>query len=172
MVRGVSGVLVGLVVAWAGVFATSAVTLWTLGPDRVFAPGMWTHSTTYLLVTLATGFVAALAGGVACELVARDRRAAGALAGVIIVLGIITGAAAVRGGAGAGPAPAREAGTNWQDVRSAYRQGWVRTPEWLLVVNPLVGAAGVLVGALLVPRRGARRGVRGVPEESGARGGR
>ena len=125
-------VFVGHALAWLG-----------MGAEGSFQPDSWTPSTLWPILSIAINAVAAVLGGVVCAKVAPDRWGVWALAGIVLVLGVLT--ALLDAPAAAGPRPAgvsmMEAMTNAQP------------PRWLTWLNPLVGAAGALAGAALVDRQ-------------------
>lgn len=150
MVRAILGVIVGYVVMALLVFLTFSVAYLAMGADAAFKPASYEASLFWIIVSFVLGLVAALVGGYTCAVIARGRRAPQVLAGLVLVLGILVAIPALRA----------------NDTRSVARSGNVsnmeamqkaRTPGWVALINPLIGAVGVLVGAGLKQRSSARQ---------------
>jgi hypothetical protein len=93
------------------------------------------------------GILAAIIGGWVCALIARSFGAAKVLALVVIVLGL---ALAIPTFIENPPTEPRTA-----DVSSSDAMMRAQTPQWIAVVNPVIGAIGVLIGASLRKPRAA-----------------
>jgi hypothetical protein len=129
------------------VFVTFSAAYLAMGADSAFKPDSYEPSTLWLIVSFVLGFGAAMAAGWTCVWIARKRKPAYVLAGIVVLFGLAMAASMVR-------APA--------DTRPVVREGAVgaieamqnaRTPPWVAFVNPFVGAVGVVLGA----RRKAQR---------------
>lgn len=120
MLRSVGAVLAGFFVIVVGVLSTTPLVARVLGNETAPTP-----TRGYLAVNLVAGFGCALAGGwVAAWLAPRGPLIHGhVLAGLVLLLGVAT---AAQGG--------------------AARAG---QPPWYAWLLPFVGAAGVVLGALL-----------------------
>jgi hypothetical protein len=138
MARVAGAVVAGYVVMFAVVFAGLSVAYLALGPERAFRPGVFDVSGLWVAVSFAVGFGAALAGGWLARGIGRTPRAPWALAAVVVVLGLALAIPAL--GAGVEVAPRPEG----VGVLEAMQQA--RTPAWILLANPLLGAIGVLLG--------------------------
>ena len=112
-----------------------------VGPERCFQPGSWQAAPLVLVLDMVLGIVAALAGGAVCTLIARSRRPAAVLAGLVLVLGIIT---AVMEGKKPDPGPR----TGPVTIQDAMEKG--RNPAWYFWTLPFIGFVGTLAGARLV----------------------
>ena len=143
MVRAVVAVVVGYVVMFALVFVTFIAAYLALGTDRVFQTGTYDVSAVWLAVGFALSVLAALVGGYVCAWIARRRGPAVALAGLVLVLGL---AMALMG---ALAPPADRPATRTADVGNMEAMKYGRTPTWIALINPLIGSAGVLMGARL-----------------------
>lgn len=148
MLRNLLGILAALlainVVVFVGFFGGG----YLLGAERVLQPGSYDASALWLVVSSLIGLTAAFCGGVACQSVARDVRASRALAALIFALGI---AAWVMGSGATEPPPRPPGETGFAAVRAAAEHG--REPLATRILNPLLGIAGVLIGAAFVARR-------------------
>lgn len=135
-------VMVGLTVAYIA-----------LGPDRAFEPGAWDVSTVWIVLHIVVGFAAAVLGGWLARLVARGPGGPRVLASVVVVLGLALALAALLGDAAAVPA-------RTGDVGAFEAMQVAQTPLWIMLLNPVVGALGVLLGGGALGRvfSGAPRG--------------
>lgn len=147
MFRSIIGVIVGYVVMALLVFVAFTLAYLSMGADGAFSPGTFEVSTRWIAVSFVLGFIAAAVGGYVCALIARGGKAPLALAGLVVVLGILVAipvllaSEPIKDGLRAGDVP------NMEAMMKA------KTPGWVALLNPFVGAAGVLLGARM--RRGA-----------------
>lgn len=149
MVRKIVGVIVGYVVMAVMVFLTFSLAYLTMGAAHAFKPGRFDPSLRWIVVSFVLAFVAALVGGYTCATIAKSKRAAQVLAGIVVVLGALVAIPALTA----------------NDTRPNFRVGNVtnmeamqkaRTPGWVALMNPLIGAVGVMVGAGLREARSSR----------------
>jgi len=141
MGRTIAGVVVGYVLMALIVFGSFTAAYLAMGADRAFLPGTHDVSPLWIGVSFILGFIAAAIGGLACAAIARNRTGPKALAAACLVLGFIMALGVVFGHA----APKeRTAEIGNMDAMMQAVQ-----PTWVAMVNPLIGAAGVMVGASL-----------------------
>lgn len=138
MGRKALGVVVGYLVMIVFIIATFAVVAPLLGMERLFEPGTWDASAGWLTISISLSVVGAILGGAAATRVGRHQDSATWLAGVVFVMGMAVALSGVndtvRGGPRAPEATIADAGSH------------TRQPNWLMFLNPLLGAAGVWVG--------------------------
>ncbi len=139
MLRTIGAVVLGYLAMALVVFVALSGAYLAVGADGAFRPGVYEVSALWIGISLVVGFGAALLGGVVARKVAGGARGPRVLAAVVFVLGLATAAPALRGDAGAAAPRTGEVG-NIEAMQSA------RTPLVVLLLNPLIGAAGVLVG--------------------------
>jgi hypothetical protein len=145
MLRAVLAVIAGYLVMFVCVFATFSAAYLLMGPEGAFLPGSYQVSATWLLASFVLSLLAAIVGGIACAKIAPRGRAPMALAVLVLVLGF---ASAVPVMMSSGDPPAvREGGVGNVEAMSNARQ-----PVWVALLNPLIGAAGVMVGARFASR--------------------
>jgi hypothetical protein len=145
--RAILGVIAGYIAIAVAVFALFSVAYLSLGAERAFRPGVYEVSGLWLGVSLVLGLVAAVVGGLVCAGIARPRsRAPIALAVLVVVLGAAQ-AALVMSTEDARPLERAADVGNLQAMSNA------RTPPVALLVNPVIGAVGVLIGARLAGKR-------------------
>jgi heme/copper-type cytochrome/quinol oxidase subunit 3 len=143
MLRMIGAVVAGYLAMAVLVFCLLTAAYLTMGTDAAFRPGSYDVSTTWLAASLPLSFVAAVAGGYVAAMLAkrRWRKAAVALAALVLVLGIVSAVME----ANKPDAPAARTG----DVPNMQAMMSARQPFWVCLVMPLIGVAGTLVGARL-----------------------
>ncbi len=138
-------VIVGVIVAYALmavlIFALFTGAYLVLGPDRSFKPESYEPSVLWLAVSFALGLGAAIAAGFVAATIAPGTRVGPALAIVVIVLGLLMAIPNLTA------TPSTEARTSTVGNMEAMMK--TRQPAWVAVLNPFVGAAGVMIGARL-----------------------
>ena len=148
MVRAIFSVVVGYVAMFAAMFLAFSTLYLVLGQELSFLPESYQPSVLWTVVSFALGMGAAVIGGYVCALIARKATPPKVLAGVVLVIGLLSAIPVLM--ASATPAEARtgEVG-NMQAMMKA------KQPAWVAVANPFVGLAGVLLGSRLRRPRAA-----------------
>jgi hypothetical protein len=141
MARSVLGVIAGYLVMLLLVFASFSGAYLLLGSEAAFRPGSYEVSGLWLVTSFVLGLLAAVAGGYVCAAVSRRDLAPVVLAGFVLIFGMIAALPALTA---SGEGPVRTG-----DVPNLAAAQQARTPGWVALLNPLVGAAGVLGGARL-----------------------
>lgn len=149
MGRVISSVITGYVIMVVGVFALFSLAWILLGAESSFVPASWDVSGAWLAMSVAVGYLAAVAGGYVCAAIARDSRGPKALIVVVLVLGILF-ALPVLVGVGPEATEERPPTVTMFEAMSNARQ-----PVWIALLNPALGMLGVHVGARLRSRRAA-----------------
>lgn len=150
MARSILAVVAGYATLALLIFVSFTLLYLVLGADRSFEPGNYDASTLWVLTSFPLGVAASVAAGYVCAALARGGRAPQVLAGVVLVLGLLFAVPVLRA---ADNAPAARAG----DVPNMEAMQQARQPKWVALVNPFIGAVGVLVGAGLRRRRAKER---------------
>jgi len=142
IVGSLAGAIAGYIVMALFIIATFAVAFPVLGIDRLFAPGTYEASTSWIALSLVLGLAGALLGGWVAGYISPKSHAVAALAGLVLVFGLFSAQAAqnedVPRGGPRGP------NATMSDVMANARQ-----PTWITFLNPLLGAVGVLIGGRL-----------------------
>src|SRR5262245_5822423 len=149
MGRAIVSVVVGYVVMFAAIFLAFSGLYLLLGQDLSFRPGSYEPSLLWTVVSFALGVGAAVIGGSVCARIARAATPPRVLAGVVLVIGLLSAIPVLI--AAATPADPRTGEVGNLDAMMKAKQ-----PAWVAVANPFVGLAGVLLGAGL--RRPAAAG--------------
>jgi hypothetical protein len=144
MLRIIEGVVAGYVSMAVLVFLTFTSLYRVLGAEGIFKPGTYEVTGTWIGATLMVNVAAALLGGLVSVSVGKSVKSATILSSAVLALGLVTTLMTLNR---SDPAPARtEAVGNLQAAQNA------REPTWIGLSNPLIGAAGVLLGARLKKR--------------------
>jgi ABC-type transport system involved in multi-copper enzyme maturation permease subunit len=145
MLRNIGGVILGYIIMALTIFLTFSAAYILMGAAGAFQPETYEVSNLWLVTSFILGLLAAVAGGYVCALIARSgSRAPFALAVLVIVLGVLAAVPVLRA-ANTGKERLTRPGevSNMEAMQNAVQPGWVA------LLNPFVGAAGVLVGARL-----------------------
>lgn len=141
MGRVIGAVIGGYVVMFIWVFALSTAAWFGLGPSGAFLPGSWEPSVLWLAINIVVGLTGGIAGGYSCALIAKgDHRGPKGLIGLVVVLGILFAIPVIMG-------PAVEPGPRPDSLAMTDAMMKIRMPIWIALLNPVLGAVGVLLGA-------------------------
>lgn len=147
MLRIIAGIIVGWIVMTVVVVASFGITMAALGLEQILQPASYWTTTTFNIIVLVGGFVGAIAGGLVCALIARNSLAAFVLIAVVLVMG----AGSVVMNMNKPDPPARTEPATFEGIRAHGKE-----PMWFAISKTLVGAAGILIGASLVPKKRQR----------------
>ena len=141
MVRNILGVVVGYVAIFAFIFLTFTILYLILGENNSFEPETFDVSLLWIILSFILGLIAAILGGYICVLIAKNQKPAMVLAGVVLVLGVAMSIPALS-----------ISNEEVQEIREPNVPNMeamqkAKQPIFLLLLNPLVGALGVLSGA-------------------------
>lgn len=148
MGRSISSVVIGYAVMFAAIFLTFSGLYFLLGQELSFQPGTYDPSMLWTVVSFVLGMGAAILGGYVCARIARTATAPKVLAGVVLVIGLLSAVPVLM--AAATPAEARTGKVGNLDAMMKAKQ-----PAWVAVANPFVGLVGVLLGGRLRRPTGA-----------------
>jgi hypothetical protein len=139
MLRLIGSVVVGYVVMAAVVFVALTGAYVALGADRAFEAGVYDVSLLWIVTSIVVGLAAALLGGWVARRISGSPAGPRALALLVLALGaflalpVLFGDTAAVGGRTGAPGP-------FEAMQVA------RSPVWIVILNPLIGALGALVG--------------------------
>jgi hypothetical protein len=152
MLRSILAVIASYIVMAILIMAVFAGLWFGMGPDRLLKPGSWEGNMFLCIAAPGITLLGGLFGGWMCAKIVRPpnaRKPVMALAGIVLVLGLVMAYFTLQKPAPTGP---REPGMTMQQI---MEQG--REPTWVAISNPIIGAAAVLVGGLCIAgRRKAR----------------
>ncbi len=155
MGRAIGSVILGYVVMAVAIMIAFTLAWVALGADGSFAPGTYEVSVVWIVMSIVVGLLAAILGGFVCAAIARSATPPKVLAAIVLVLGL---ALAIPELGGDRTPAARPAEVSMSEANRNAEQ-----PVWVLLLNPLIGAVGVVVGARLKSR--AHNAI--VPAQSG-----
>jgi magnesium-transporting ATPase (P-type) len=139
MLRAAGAVILGYVVMVVIVFATLTGSYLGMGSEKVFEPGTYEVTSTWLFVMIVFSLVAAIAGGWVCAAIAKSKGAVWALMVLVLILGGLNTIPVVM--ASKAP-PAVRTG----DVPNLEAMMNGKEPVWFALLLPFIGVAGVMIG--------------------------
>jgi len=145
MLRSVLAVIVGYIVMFILQVAAFMTIYSVVGPSWSFKTGSYQASNRWTLMQFVVIFVTAAIAGLICAVIAKGGRAPLALAGVVLVLGLLLGVA----GTAMRPAT-HEVRTGDVPNMVAMSKAW--HPTWVIFLGPVIGAIGVVIGGKLKRR--------------------
>lgn len=143
MVRKVLGVVVGYITMFAFVFLPFTVLYFILGVDGSFQNGTYEVSVIWIILSFVLGLAAAILGGFICALISQNQKVAFLLAGLVLVLGFAMAIPEMNKSSD----EVHEMRKN--DVSNMEAMQHAKQPALVLLLNPLVGAIGVIAGSKL-----------------------
>lgn len=135
-------------IAMAVVVMGAFMGLWFgLGPDGLLRPGSFKGNMLICIAAPAIAVIGGLFGGWMCARIGRGGKPVMALAGVVLVLGLVMAYFTLQKPY---PADPRPPGMTVQQIMEVGRE-----PAWVAIFNPIGGAGAVLVGGLVMaaPRK-------------------
>jgi len=142
MGRAILSVVVGYVAMFAAIFLAFSGLYLALGQELSFQPGSYEPSVLWTVVSFALGIVAAVLGGYICAQIARTAAPPKVLAGLVLIIGLLSAVPVLM--AASTPSEARTGEVGNLDAMMKAKQ-----PAWVALANPFVGLVGVLLGARL-----------------------
>jgi hypothetical protein len=139
MLKSIVGVIVGYIAMAIFAFAIFTCAYLGLGVDRVFEPESYAISTMWIVIMIVVSLVGGIIGGLVCAAISKSKGACTAFAVIVLALGLIVGI----------PAMMKEHSSEPRsgDVSNLQAMSMAQNPAWLCLLNPVIGAAGVLLGA-------------------------
>ena len=146
MLRSVLGVIAGYILMIILQVAAFMTIYTVMGADWSFKPKAYQASTRWTLMQFGVVLITAAIAGFVCAIIAKSGKAPLALAGMVLLLGLVMATAKV---ATQGPDP--------HDVRAATVPNMeamqkARHHTWVIFLGPFIGAAGVIIGGKLKRR--------------------
>ena len=141
MARLIGGIIAGYLGYFLVVFILMSLAWLLLGADGAFRPGVWDVTGMWIALMLLASLLAGLAAGFSVGRIAKDGRAPLALAGFVLLMGLVLAWPVLSGAAPAALTPRPEQ----LPMFEAMSQG--QAPLWVALLNPVLGALGVVLGA-------------------------
>lgn len=137
MLRSILGVIAGYIVMTLFFFLFFTGAYLALGGERVFQPDSYEVSTLWLVIYGVVYFCGGIVACLVCAAICRSQRTCQVLAFVVFIVGLLLCIPALRDSGG----PNVRAG----EVSNREAMQLARMPDWIHLLGPAIGAAGVLV---------------------------
>jgi len=138
MLRSILGIIVGYAAISLFFFAAFACVYFGLGVERIFQSDSYQVSSLWLVVSAAISLVGSMLGGYVCAAISRSKRTCELFAAIVLIILVLFCIPKMRD-----PNPHVRAG----DVSYMDAMRLTQMPLWMHVLNPVLGAVGVLLGA-------------------------
>jgi hypothetical protein len=138
MLRSILGVIVGYAALSLFFFAIFTGAYFALGVERIFQSDSYEVSTLWLVLSAALGLSGGILGGYVCAAISRSKRTCELFAAIVLIILVLFCIPKMRD-----PNPHVRAG----DVAYMDAMRLTQMPVWMHVLNPVLGAVGVLLGA-------------------------
>ena len=138
MLRSIVGVIVGYAVISIFFLVTFTGVYFTLGVERIFQPDSYQVSTLWLILSAIISIFGSMLGGYVCAAVSKSERTCQVFAGIVLVILIVFCLPKMRD---EGPHVRAGEVSNMDAMRLTHM------PVWMHLLNPVLGAMGVLLGA-------------------------
>ena len=138
MLRSIVGMVVGYAVIFLFFLAVFTGVYFTLGVERIFQPDSYVVSRLWLGLSAAISLCGSILGGYVCAAISKSKRTCEVFAGIILIILILFCIPKMRD-----PTPHVRAG----EISSMDAMRLTQMPIWMHLLNPVLGAAGVLLGA-------------------------
>ena len=145
IIRAIAGVIIGYVVVAVIAVMSLFATYQLGGTEFAFKTDSWEASTPWAVLSVLSGSVAAVIGGIVCYFVSGKKQIVYLLAGIVFAAGIILSTISLMKEPSTTPRPA--------EMTFAEAGNDAVSPEWVHYTMPFVGAIGILIGGSLVGRR-------------------
>ena len=138
MLRSILGVIVGYAALSLFFFAIFTGAYFALGVERIFQSDSYEVSTLWLVLSAVLGLSGGILGGYVCAAISRSKRTCELFAAIVLIILVLFCIPKMRD-----PNPHVRAG----DVSYMDAMRLTQMPLWMHVLNPALGAVGVLLGA-------------------------
>lgn len=139
MLKAIIAVVVGFIAMTIFSFAAFTCAYLGLGVERVFEPESYDVSTIWMVIMVILSVVGGVVGGFVCAAISKSMGVCKVFAGIVLALGLLSSIVTTMKER---PETARSG-----DVPNFQAMQLAQTPIWLCLVNPVLGAVGVLLGA-------------------------
>lgn len=143
MIRNILGVVVGYISMFIFIFISFTALYLIIGAEGAFEPDTYQVSVVWIIISFVLSIIAALFGGYICKLISKNRKAVYTLAGIVLVLGVIFAIPALS-----------NSNDEVHEIRNADVPNMeamqkAKQPPFVALLNPLIGAIGVIAGGRL-----------------------
>lgn len=138
MLKSILAVVLGFIAMMIFSFAAFTCAYLALGVDRVFEAESYDVSTLWMVVMVVLSLIGGVLGGLICAAISKSMGVCKVFAGIVLALGLLSAILTTM---------KERPDTRSGDVPNVQAMGMAQTPLWLCLLNPVLGAVGVLVGA-------------------------
>jgi len=142
MLRVFGGIFLGFLAMNVIVFAGLTAVYLAMGTDRAFEPESYSPSVLWLVCHFVVAILAAVAGGYVTKWVGRKREA---IVGLVLIVLLFSGVTIAAELFAEKPDPGQRTG----DVSNIDAMDNAKTPLWVSLLLPVIGAGGAVVGGRL-----------------------
>jgi hypothetical protein len=139
MLKSILGVIVGYIVRFIFGLGVVACAYFALGVEGIFEPESYAFSTIWLAIIVAVELISGIIGGLICAAISKSKGACMAFAIIVLAIGLIWGIPAVM--------KEHPSAVRSSDVTILQAMPLAQPPTWMLLLNPVLGAVGVMLGA-------------------------
>lgn len=139
MLKSIIGVIVGYIVMAIFAFTVYTAAYFGLGVERVFEPDSYVISTTWIALMIGITLVAAIIGGLVCAAISKSKTTCMVFAVIVFALSLVFALPHIL--------KERPATVRAGDVPNLQAMQLAQPPTWLCLLNPVLGAAGIMLGA-------------------------
>ena len=143
MVRKVLGVIIGFVSMMVFTFITFSILYLILGPEGSFRPKSYEGSIIWIIISLIFSIVAAFLGGFICAVISQSRKSAMVLSVIVLLIGLSMAVYQL------GPQMNEAEELRIGPVSNLEAMQKAKQPAFMLLMNPIIGALGIVGGARL-----------------------
>jgi amino acid transporter len=138
MLRSILGMIVGYAVLFVFFLAIFTGAYFVLGVDHIFQPDSYAVTPLWLVLSAVISLGGSMLGGYVCAAISKSKQTCELFALIILVILILSCLPKIRD-----RTPHDRAG----EVSSMDAMRLTQMPVWMHVLNPFLGAFGVLLGA-------------------------
>ena len=139
MLKSILAVIVSFIVMAIFSFAAFTCAYLVLGVERVFEAESYDVSTIWMVIMIALSLIGGILGGWICAAISKNMGVCKVFAGIVLALGLLSGLVTIM--------KERPDTDRSGDVPNLQAMQMAQTPTWLCLLNPVLGAVGVLLGA-------------------------
>jgi heme/copper-type cytochrome/quinol oxidase subunit 3 len=138
MFRSIVGVILGYIVLSLVFFAVFTCAYFVLGVERIFQPDSYRVSTLWLVLSAAISLGGSMLGGSVCAAISKNKRTCWVFAGIVLIVLVMFCIPKMRD-----TTPHPRSG----EISQMDAMRLTQMPIWMHLLNPVLGAVGVLFGA-------------------------
>ncbi|MEY2496312.1 MAG: hypothetical protein QOJ45_2804 [Verrucomicrobiota bacterium] len=139
MLKSIIAVVVGYIVMAIFAFTVFTGAYFGLGVDRVFEPDSYVISATWIALMIVITLVGGIIGGLVCAAISKSKTTCVVFAVIVFALSLVFALPSVM--------KERPSTVRAGDVPNLQAMQLAQPPTWLCLLNPVLAAAGIMLGA-------------------------